>query len=270
MPDYSGELFDLFDLIDGWTAAQLIANGQLSSALGLAGVAQYSLNSLDVGFTADPIAFDPYATGDALNPSSYSITSELCRAPMIVRVECVGPGVFRLFFDAKLKNGCEYRISMSGIETEFGELLGSASAMFVALGSGSASSSSIERNQTDFLNIPGSSAGVQYDSSGDIANHSGISYLRKRILRRITTVAGGFFHLPAYGAGQKLKGHTSRARQRVLESKIKAQCELEPDVNKVRVVVRNTHASIFFVTVVVESADGGSLKVTENIDMAGV
>jgi len=275
MADFAGEEIDLFDVYDGFTAEQLIESGLDSAQINVAGVAQYALNSVDVGFTTAPNMFDRYATGDALNPGSYVIDSDDCSPPMISLVECVGPGVVRLYFDANLDHGCTYKITVVGVTSAYGETLGVSFGSFTAFAEGATSISGAKQGQgrTDLLNVPGAeigNGGMQYDQSGDVANHSGLSYLRKRILRRVTTVFGGFFHLPNYGSGQRLKTNTSRAQMTRLEKKIKTQCENEPDVQTVKVRVQLRHPSVFHVVITVLSADGESLRVTETFDLAGV
>lgn len=276
MADFSGQYADFVTLQEGWTAEQLIADNRLAQAsISVAGVGQYAMNAVDVGFNTLPLIFDQFAEGDAMNPASYAITRTDGEAvPFILSLECVGPGVIRIYVDAPFEEGVEYIITTSGITSTAGELLGAVdSARFTAFGRGRVSvSADVSESRTDLLNAEGADSiedGLRYDPSGDLANQSGRSYLRKRLLRRITTALGGFFHLPEYGAGQKPKTRISASRVSRMEKLIKAQCEREPDVQKVSVSASIRSISIVRVVVTVIDAEGDSFKVSTNVDLTG-
>lgn len=75
------------------------------------------------------------------------------------------------------------------------------------------------------------------DDTGDYAFDSGIENLKKRIIRRLVTVPGGFAHMPDYGVGIPLYGKRLALPSVLneLSAKAEAQIGLEPDVAKVRV-----------------------------------
>ena len=276
MADFAGQYVDFVTFLEGRTAEQLIAGGFLAQAqVAVVGVAQYSLNSVDVGFNTFPLTFDEFTDGDALNPSTYTISrTDGEDAPFILSVECVGPGVIRIYVDAIFVEGVEYTVTVSGVTSAAGETLGPAnSGSFEGIGRGVATSIiDPSEPRTDILNAVGADSiedGLRYDPSGDLANQSGRSYLRKRLLRRITTVMGGFFHLPGYGAGQRLKTRISGSKVARMEKQIQAQCEQEPDVRSVSVSATIRSASIVRVVVTVLDAEGDSFKVSTQVDLTG-
>ena len=62
----------------------------------------------------------------------------------------------------------------------------------------------------------------QIDPRGDLGVHAGIQALKKRILRRLLSRPGGFYHLPTYGVGLRVKeasgaGELNRLRQRIFD-----------------------------------------------------
>jgi len=90
----------------------------------------------------------------------------------------------------------------------------------------------------DALRLPPLLGTYQLTDTGDLGlDRSTEASLRKRIIRRVTTAASGFFHLPGYGAMPKLKGLLTVDAAERLQARIRAQVLQEPDVVDVRVVV---------------------------------
>lgn len=88
----------------------------------------------------------------------------------------------------------------------------------------------------DVLQLPPLLGTYQLTDTGDFGlDKSPEASLRKRLLRRVTTAAGGFFHLPGYGAAPKLKGLLTVDAVERLQTRIRAQCLQEPDVVTVQV-----------------------------------
>lgn len=72
------------------------------------------------------------------------------------------------------------------------------------------------------------------DSGGDYASESGPAFVRKLILRRLTTKPGEFFHLPNYGLGLREKEPLPVNNLRALAKAIEQQVALEPEVSAVK------------------------------------
>lgn len=92
----------------------------------------------------------------------------------------------------------------------------------------------------DALQFPPALGTYQITDSGDLANDSGETSLRKRVIRRVTATVGDFFHLPGYGAGiapmvKQLQRIDTLNR---MAAKVKAQVAKEPEVTQVSVQVR--------------------------------
>ncbi len=77
----------------------------------------------------------------------------------------------------------------------------------------------------------------QINDRGDIAVETRLQGVRKRILRRITTARGGFFHLPAYGTAQPVKTIKRPAELIALAAELQRQIEREPEVVRAQVHV---------------------------------
>ncbi len=90
----------------------------------------------------------------------------------------------------------------------------------------------------DALVLPPALGTYQLTDAGDFGlDKSAEASLRKRLLRRVTTAANGFFHLPGYGAMPKLKGLLTVDAVEKLQARIRAQCLQEPDVLDVKVTL---------------------------------
>lgn len=91
----------------------------------------------------------------------------------------------------------------------------------------------------DVLQQPALLGTYQLTDTGDFGlDKSSEASLRKRLIRRVTTAANGFFHLPGYGAMPKLKGLLTVDAAERLQARIRAQVLQEPDVVDASVVVR--------------------------------
>jgi hypothetical protein len=90
----------------------------------------------------------------------------------------------------------------------------------------------------------------QVTDTGDVASDTRLQSLRKRILRRVFTAAGGFFHLPGYGAERGIKSLVRSGSLLAWAADLRSQVQREPEVvtcqvnvtrlapNAVRVLVR--------------------------------
>lgn len=78
---------------------------------------------------------------------------------------------------------------------------------------------------------------IRVDDTGDYAFDEGLTNLRKRVLRRLFTVKGGFAHLPNYGVGMGSHGKRLAIPSLVadLAAAAEVQLSLEPDVGKAKV-----------------------------------
>lgn len=109
----------------------------------------------------------------------------------------------------------------------------------------------------DALRVPPELGAYQVDDKGDFGlDLDSESSLRKRIFRRVSTAAGGFFHLPGYGAAAKLKGNLTVDALERIASRVKAQVLQEPEVVDVRVTVKQVQGEPNMVSVSIRAVTG--------------
>lgn len=87
------------------------------------------------------------------------------------------------------------------------------------------------------------------DSKLDVAVHSGLEALKKRILRRLMTTPGGFFHLPTYGAGLIVKGPMNSQELSRVQRRVRQQVQAEAEILAVDVNVARLAEGVLLVTI---------------------
>lgn len=109
------------------------------------------------------------------------------------------------------------------------------------------------------------------DADGDLRQDEGKTGLRKRVIRRLTTAVGGFFHLPEYGVDLELKRLITPDRAVRIAARARAQLLQEPDVAAARVQVTNpqTAPNVIGLLVTVRSTAGEDLGVQVQLDPQG-
>ncbi len=109
----------------------------------------------------------------------------------------------------------------------------------------------------------------QVNDRGDFALDSRIQGLRKRILRRISTQRGGFFHLPEYGFAQPIKGPVRPGELRNLAVDARAQVEREPEVIRAQVAVQQlrTNPNVVVLTVRARTITGLDVVANQTLDL---
>lgn len=109
----------------------------------------------------------------------------------------------------------------------------------------------------------------QINDRGDYALDSRLQGLRKRILRRISTARGGFFHLPGYGFAPVQKGVVRTSELQKLAADAKAQVEREPEVVTAIVSVRQLARSpnVVLVSVLARTTLGLDVEANQKVDL---
>ncbi len=77
------------------------------------------------------------------------------------------------------------------------------------------------------------------DPRRDIAVHAGIETFKKRIIRRLLTAKGGFYHLPDYGVGIQVKKKFNATNLTRLQAEIIRQLREEEDIDDLAVNLAN-------------------------------
>ena len=246
-----------------------------------------ALNTVDVQFSGLVTAFDPTDPADALNLANWTLTavdpatalipflqiSELVQGSP---TEGVTKTIVRLFFDADLDPDATYRITAdAAIETLSGSAIMAPFAQdFLTSDRGFVSvfAAVPQEDRTDIRSAGDESqigGTYRYDETGDLENESGIDYLRKRIIRRATTIQGTILHLPDYGAGKRLKTTITAGSIAQFRAELRAQVLEEPDVRAVTVSVLRPLPGILRTTIKITDREGTLLpEITLTTDLA--
>lgn len=252
------------------------------SALCLNEARQYALNAVNITFSVAPRAGDPGDVRDATNAANWVLavrSPASARARLVQFVERVSARTVRVHFDGELSGDSVYRLTLASTVTTLSGGTLSLECSFVDLGTFRRARELIvaaaQRDQSaDLANPfmprdapgPGSPLGTyQIDDVGDWATDSGRTNLRKRVFRRATTLQGQFFHLPAYGFGQTLKGLIRPDVLRKLKALAEQQIRLEPDVVSASVVVSTPTPSIVSLNIRVFDRFGQSEEMTADL-----
>lgn len=75
------------------------------------------------------------------------------------------------------------------------------------------------------------------DSRGDVGSHAGIDALKKRIIRRMLSSPGSFYHLPDYGVGFRLKELLRTTDIETVRLRAKREVEREEEVERADVEI---------------------------------
>lgn len=101
----------------------------------------------------------------------------------------------------------------------------------------------------DFFGGRAPSGAYVLDAKSDYDVHAGREALRKRVIRRIISSPGGFFHLPRYGVGLRVKEPLRTTDLNDIQETIQRQVDEEPDVLQSAVQVALVDRSVLFIQV---------------------
>lgn len=226
---------------------------------------QTSLNTVDVEFSDAIRYLDPADPRDTMHLEAYTVTGPAAPARLVQAVTKVDDETIRLWFDGDLVPGEAYTIAFSGLYSAIGAALPPTSGSFVAFGPDRVPLPLVKQpaGRFDIRNPQAPSDAPQneplgtvvIDDSGDLGIETGRPYLRKRILRRLSTRKGTMFHEPAYGLELKQGGLYRPAELRALQLDVEAQVRQERDVVAARASVRELVPGVVYL----------SLKVRDNL-----
>jgi hypothetical protein len=243
-------------------------SGMAEDGLVLSGEARLlTANVAAVPFTGDPGFPNPGRTTSPLNPSNWVLvpidagaTVRLVQFVQVVdednavqftddlpQLALVTLPVFLVAFDGPLDPDLLYHLELHAPDVE---LTGCGCAELRGLPLRRDAIPTDERDggglldianpfvTRDALVVPPVLGTYQLNDRGDFGlDKSETASLRKRIERRVATAAGGFFHLPGYGAAPALKGVFSADVAERIRARVRAQVLQEPDVSEVTVSV---------------------------------
>jgi len=205
---------------------------------------QRELNAILATLYGVPVIVDMFGA-DPLDPSSWALSfgpvvNAGSALPLVQLIEFVSATSVRVLLDAPCTAGQEYVLTYLPIVDVVCGVLGAAAFLAFAppLGFGP-NVNGQEQGRFDLANpvLVADAAGnvvelgtLQVDSTGDLAVETGLPYLRKRILRRLTTPQGAFLHLLTYGLAIPQKRNLRPSEMLRLKVSAQEQIQQEPDV----------------------------------------
>jgi len=212
-------------------------------------IEQVTLNAIEVTFDQEPRHLDPVDPRDTYYLDAYTITGPVGLPQRLLQaVTWEGSNVVRLWMDGELHEGWQYSISVSGIKTagNIGLWPEPTAGTLIAFGADKPPIPELLDPSARYdLHNPqvgkdshGGGLGVLHvDEEGDLDVETHRPYLRKRIMRRLTSEPGGFAHLTDYGLLIGSKTLIKPADLRRLQQDAESQILREPDVQSVRASV---------------------------------
>lgn len=219
----------------------------LSDPMVSIGVVQLSLNSVLVTLSGIFAVEDPLAP-DPLEPSLWLLArvDPMVPGSTLPLVQAVEAGEDSssvvVYFDAPMTPGQGYSLDYVGDSC-------AVAATFVAYAPGNRSIPTGDERPNGRFDLANPSyqadasgnvvrlGTLQVDASGDLAIETGVPYLRKRIVRRLTTPRGAFLHLLNYGLRIPEKRNMTQSEVFRLKTTAEAQIREEPDVRAVAVSI---------------------------------
>jgi hypothetical protein len=201
-----------------------------------------------VHLTEAPQAVSPALLGDATNIDVWSFTNtRTLEATIVLTAQYVGidlstyPSVDLFLAKAMDARPNRYEATCPTLLSALGVLIvPPTSAQCYGLGVKNPQEEVGQVVPFDLANRPSPSSStvggtLVIGPNGDYTSESGVSLLKKLILRRLTTSLGGFFHLPEYGIGleDKVLVHDSDLPR--LKRQIEHQIAREPDISEASV-----------------------------------
>lgn len=186
------------------------------------------------------------AIGDALNPRTWTVLrNDTLQEFTVLSVREVQLGnVFELLLLQPLfGSGIDHTVKSFTLKAENGWLIDTPRSVLLDGCQADKNTSQASPGSQVDLAKPQLDDGLEgavfrVGDGGDYDVESGLPYLRKLLIRRLTTSPAGFFHLPAYGMGLRLKEPMTPPRMVQLRAEIERQLLQEPDVAQARVSLR--------------------------------
>lgn len=94
------------------------------------------------------------------------------------------------------------------------------------------------------------------DPRGDLDLHAGIDALKKRVIRRLITTPGSFYHLPDYGVGLECKEPFNSTNLGRIQAEIIRQLRQEEEILELEVQVASPAPDVLVVKIRARTAAG--------------
>lgn len=213
------------------------------TTLSMASALPVSTKSVRVSLTAIPLAQSVIGQGDALNPATWYVTRlDTGQRYTTIAVQQVDPQTFDVVIAERFGSTLvTHEVAADALVDVYGQSISAPTVLqFMGVVADTSNTpDAIAAAQryvpTDIANPPFPKAGGLggtriITAAGDFQSSSGNELVKKLVIRRLTTTPGGFFHLPDYGAGLKVKEPVVASQLPALKKRLTAQILLEPDI----------------------------------------
>jgi hypothetical protein len=232
--------------------------GGMVADLSISQAVAISTHVVQVTLTKQPQNILKSLPGDVLNPATWSITrGDTGQGFNILEITKVSETVWDIrTLESFASANVFHTVSSSVLLDTGGSVIDvPRSAQFRGLLDASKATPerrAATRNQAirDYRNPPAPSGlnslsgTLIIGTDGDYQLEDGQTLVRKLIYRRLTTIPGSFWHLPNYGAGIRVKEPVPATGLIKLRAEIERQVKLEPEVERVRVSLRQSANSL--------------------------
>jgi hypothetical protein len=205
-------------------------------ALTVAGALATTTNTVQVTLSAPPLAVSPIGQGDALNPSTWTITDTAGNTYTVMAVLQDNATQFELQTLEAFQGWLTVHTVASATLTDAtGHLVGVPdSAPFAGVQAATMPLTDSGVTNFDLANPQTPATGIagilRTTPGGDFATEAGAALIEKLIYRAINTQLGGFAHLPDYGFGITIKQNVTPAKLSRLKADLVQLVENIPGV----------------------------------------
>lgn len=226
-----------------------------SGVLSVSGAQPTSERTVVVTLTRPPLQSSTIGVGDATNPATWSITRtddgtvfHVLAAKVLSDPSQVELYTLEKFFSYSIL----HTVACPGLlEPGGAPIVVPTSATFhgctaVVVSSSTSAAVDFANPQTSGDAVPGT---YQFDTSGDYASDTGMAFLQKIIIRRLTTDPGGFFYMQQYGLGIQTKAPLKTADMGKLKAQIELQLMREPEFSAVTARLSLSNSGILTILV---------------------
>lgn len=218
--------------------------GGLPGPLSVVSALATTTRTVRVVLTTTPLSASTTASGDALNPDTWSVTRlDTGFAFTVASIDQVDAVTFDIsLVEALGPASVTHQAGSTVLEKPTGALIQSPYfALFSGLEASTHAAPVVQ--QVDLSNPPAppglNSVGgtLVMTAGGDYDLVGGAALVKKLILRRLTTRPGEFAHLPNYGLGFSVKEPLRTTDLILLRRRIEQQILLEPDIASTQVLL---------------------------------
>ena len=223
-----------------------------------------SERTVEVRLSSAALANSQIGRGDALNPQSWDVRDFVSGETFhVIAVRKISADTFELYTLFKFGNfKVIHLVDATAVLKSTGIPYGSPTT-FQFLGCAATRRKVQPSHGVDIANPPFDTNGrpggtLRVGSSGDYDDESGLDFYRKIIIRRLTTLPGGFFHMPDYGLGLRLKEQLPINDMVRLQAQIELELAREPEFQSVHARLSLSTSGVLLIEVQVRLTGTGA------------